>query len=125
MSPAHTSAACDARDVFAAISNKWIGLILVTLGDGPMRYSGIHASVEGISQKMLTQSLRELERHGLVTRTVTPTVPVRVDYEITPLGASLEPVMSAMKTWAESHVDEVRAAQAAFADRPAPAAVPR
>jgi DNA-binding HxlR family transcriptional regulator len=108
-------AACQTRDLFAAISNKWVGLILVALADGPKRYSELQKVIEGISQKMLTQSLRLLERDGLVTRTVIPSSPVRVDYEITPLGRSLMTVMAAMKQWAEAHVDEVLEARAAFA----------
>lgn len=111
------SAACQTRDLFAAISNKWVGLVLIALADAPMRYSELHQRVEGISQKMLTQSLRLLERDGLVTRTVTPSVPVRVDYEITSLGRSLMTVMVAIKAWAETHVDEVLAARAAFSRR--------
>ena len=108
-------AACQTRDLFAAITNKWVGLLLVALADGPKRYSELHHVVEGISQKMLTQSLRLLERDGLVTRTVTPSIPVRVDYGITPLGRSLTTVMAAMKQWAETHVHEVLEARAAFA----------
>jgi DNA-binding HxlR family transcriptional regulator len=108
-------AACQTRDLFAAISNKWVGLILVALADGPKRYSELQKVIEGISQKMLTQSLRLLERDGLVTRTVIPSSPVRVDYEITPLGRSLMTVMAAMKQWAEAHVDEVLEARTAFA----------
>jgi DNA-binding HxlR family transcriptional regulator len=111
------SAACETRDLFAAISNKWVGLVLVALAEGPRRYSELHHVIEGISQKMLTQSLRLLERDGLVTRTVTPSVPVRVDYEITPLGRSLMTVVAAMKEWAETHVHEVLAAREAFSTR--------
>jgi DNA-binding HxlR family transcriptional regulator len=111
------SAACSTRDLFAAITNKWVGLILVALAEQPMRYSELHVRIEGISQKMLTQSLRLLERDGLVTRTVTPSVPVRVDYAITPLGRSLMSVMTAIKGWAETHVDEVMASRREFASR--------
>jgi DNA-binding HxlR family transcriptional regulator len=110
-------AACSTRDLFAAISNKWVGLVLIALAEGPMRYSELNVRVQGVSQKMLTQSLRLLERDGLVTRTVTPSVPVRVDYEITELGRSLMSPMAAIKQWAEQHVDEVLAARAAFAHR--------
>lgn len=67
-----------------------------------------------VSQKMLTQSLRNLERDGLLTRTVTPSVPVRVDYALTPLGESLVPVMRAIKAWAEESMDEVRAARSGY-----------
>lgn len=109
------SDACQTRDLFAAITNKWVGLLLVALADGPRRYSELHQVVEGISQKMLTKSLRLLERDGLATRMVTASVPVRVDYAITPLGSSLMTVVATMKEWAETHVHEVLAARAAFA----------
>lgn len=110
-------AACQTRDLFAAIANKWVGLVLVALAEQPKRYGELHQTVQGISQKMLTQSLRLLERDGLVTRTVTASVPVRVDYAITPLGRSLVPVMAAIKEWAEYHVDEVLAARREFEAR--------
>jgi DNA-binding HxlR family transcriptional regulator len=70
--------------------------------------------VAGVSQKMLTQTLRSLERDGLVSRTVTPSVPVRVDYALTPLGTSLMPVMRAVKQWAEANIEHVEAARAAY-----------
>lgn len=101
-------AACPTRQLFATISDKWAGLLLVALADGPVRYNQLGATVAGISQKMLTQTLRTLERDGLVTRTVTPQVPVRVDYELTELGRTLMPVMLAVKQWAELHMDQVR-----------------
>jgi DNA-binding HxlR family transcriptional regulator len=72
-----------------------------------MRYSELARRLAGVSQKMLTQTLRSLERDGLLTRTVTPTVPVTVTYELTDLGASLQEVMRGVKTWAEAHMDEV------------------
>ena len=76
-------------------------LILVALAGGPLRYSDLRQVIAGVSQKMLTQTLRTLERDGLVSRTVTPAVPVRVDYALTPLGDSLMPAVNAVKTWAE------------------------
>jgi DNA-binding HxlR family transcriptional regulator len=76
-----------------------------------MRYSDLSRKIAGVSPKMLTQTLRALERDGLVTRTVTPSVPVRVDYELTELGGSLAQLMTAVKTWAETHFDEVHAAR--------------
>ena len=118
------SDACQTRDLFAAISNKWVGLLLVALADGPRRYGELHHVVEGISQKMLTKSLRLLERDGLATRMVTASVPVRVDYEITPLGCSLMTVMATMKEWAETHVHEVLAARAAFSQPSSKVAAP-
>lgn len=81
---------------------------------GPRRYSDLSRIIAGVSQKMLTQTLRTVERDGIVTRTVTPSVPVRVDYELTPLGLTLLPVVGALKGWAEEHMDEVLAARATF-----------
>jgi DNA-binding HxlR family transcriptional regulator len=112
---------CPSRQLLDRISDKWVALILAALGsDGPhhpgaglvveprsMRYSELSRRLAGVSQKMLTQTLRSLERDGLVTRSVTPTVPVTVAYELTGLGISLQHMMTAVKAWAESHMDEV------------------
>ena len=103
------------------ISDKWVALILAALGSGgphpggsggggaprSMRYSELSRRLAGVSQKMLTQTLRSLERDGLVARTVTPTVPVTVSYELTDLGLSLQQVMCGIKMWAEDNMDEV------------------
>ncbi|MBO3744487.1 helix-turn-helix transcriptional regulator [Streptosporangiaceae bacterium NEAU-GS5] len=116
-------AKCPSRQLLDRISDKWVTLILAALGsdgpqgpgagcaDGPrsMRYSELSRRLAGISQKMLTQTLRSLERDGLVTRTVTPTVPVTVTYGLTGLGLSLQQVMRGIKEWAEAHMDEVLA----------------
>jgi DNA-binding HxlR family transcriptional regulator len=115
-------AGCPSRQLLDRISDKWVALILAALGsDGPrpgsdcvgeprpMRYSELSRRLAGVSQKMLTQTLRSLERDGLVTRTVTPTVPVTVTYELTGLGLSLQHVMRGIKDWAETHMDEVLA----------------
>jgi DNA-binding HxlR family transcriptional regulator len=115
-------AGCPSRQVLARISDKWVALVLAALGsDGPhrgqdcvgeprsMRYSELFRRLAGVSQKMLTQTLRSLERDGLLTRTVTPTVPVTVTYELTDLGVSLQDVMGGLKAWAEAHMDEVLA----------------
>ena len=115
-------ASCPSRQLLDRISNKWVALILAALGgDGPhpqracvdeprsMRYSELSRRLAGVSQKMLTQTLRSLERDGLVTRTVTPTVPVTVTYELTDLGLSLQHVMGDIKNWAETHMDAVLA----------------
>jgi DNA-binding HxlR family transcriptional regulator len=115
-------AGCPSRQLLDRISDKWVALVLAALGSGgpspgdefvdaprPMRYSELSRQLAGVSQKMLTQTLRSLERDGLLTRTVTPTVPVTVTYELTELGRSLHAVMGAIKTWAESHMDEVLA----------------
>lgn len=109
---------CPSRQLLARISDKWVALVLAALnGDGPgsgptpgrqpMRYSDLSRRISGVSQKMLTQTLRSLERDGLVTRTVTATVPVTVTYETTDLGISLQCLMRDIKSWAEGHMDEV------------------
>ena len=103
-------AGCPSRQLLDRISDKWVALILAALGtDEPhsMRYSELSRRLAGVSQKMLTQTLRSLERDGLLTRTVTPTVPVTVTYELTDLGLSLHRVMGGIKQWAEAHMDEV------------------
>ncbi|MFD4194474.1 MULTISPECIES: winged helix-turn-helix transcriptional regulator [Amycolatopsis] len=107
-------AACPARKVLDRISDKWVTLVLAALGDGPKRYSDLSRIIAGASQKMLTQTLRSLERDGLVARTVTTAVPVRVDYELTELGHSLHAVVRQLKDWAESHIEEIEQARAAY-----------
>ncbi|MFB8034747.1 winged helix-turn-helix transcriptional regulator [Streptomyces sp. NPDC056004] len=107
-------AECPARHLLDRISNKWVSLIVNALAEGPQRYTELSRRLVSVSQKMLTQSLRNLERDGLLTRTVTPSVPVRVDYALTPLGESLVPVMRAIKAWAEENMDEVRAARSGY-----------
>jgi len=107
-------AACPSRQVLDRISDKWVTLILVALAGGPLRYSDLCRVIAGVSQKMLTQTLRTLERDGLVSRTMTPAVPVRVDYALTPLGDSLMPAVTAIKTWAEGHIDEIKASRADY-----------
>jgi DNA-binding HxlR family transcriptional regulator len=107
-------AACPSRQVLERISDKWVTLILVALADGALRYSDLCRVIAGVSQKMLTQTLRTLERDGLVSRTVTPTVPVRVDYALTPLGQSLMPAVNALKAWSEQHIGEIHASRAAY-----------
>ena len=115
-------ASCPSRQLLDRISDKWVALILAALGsDGPrpgtgcvgepraMRYSELSRRLAGVSQKMLTQTLRSLERDGLITRTVTPTVPVTVTYGLTDLGLLLQHLMRGIKEWAEAHMDEVLA----------------
>lgn len=103
--------ACPTRQLLSVLSDKWVCLVLTALSAGSMRHSELRRDIAGVSQKMLTQTLRGLERDGLVRRTVTPSVPVRVDYELTPLGHDLAPVMTAIKAWAERHMDDVLAAR--------------
>ncbi len=84
-----------------------MSLILLGLAGGSQRYSDLSRRIAGVSQKMLTQTLRSLERDGLITRTVTPSVPVRVDYELTALGESLLPLVEAIQDWAETNMPKV------------------
>jgi DNA-binding HxlR family transcriptional regulator len=116
-------ASCPSRQLLDRVSDKWVALTLAALGsNGPhdpgsdcvveprsMRYSELSRRLAGVSQKMLTQTLRSLERDGLVTRTVTPTVPVTVTYRLTDLGRSLQHLMAGIKEWAEAHMDTVLA----------------
>lgn len=111
---------CPTRQAMATIGDKWTSLLVITLAGGPRRHGQLRTHVAGISQKMLTQTLRELERDGLVTRTVTASVPVRVDYALTPLGQSLVPVLSALKDWSEAHIEELLGARDTY-DRAAAA----
>jgi DNA-binding HxlR family transcriptional regulator len=124
-------ASCPSRQLLDRISDKWVTLILAALGsDGPhhpgadcvggpraMRYSELSRRLAGVSQKMLTQTLRSLERDGLLTRTVTATVPVTVTYELTDLGLSLQHLMRGIKEWAEAHMDEVHANRETYDSR--------
>jgi DNA-binding HxlR family transcriptional regulator len=114
-------AACPSRKLLDRLSNKWVTLILCALGsDGqprPMRYSELSRLLAGVSQKMLTQTLRSLERDGLITRTVTPTVPVTVSYELTDLGLCLYEMMRGVKSWAETHMDDVLTNRATYDTR--------
>jgi DNA-binding HxlR family transcriptional regulator len=107
-------AECPSRQVLDALSDKWVTLVLTALADAPRRYSELSRTIAGVSQKMLTQTLRTLERDGLVTRTITASVPVRVDYRLTPLGRTLLPVVRAIKEWSETHISEVHAARATY-----------
>jgi DNA-binding HxlR family transcriptional regulator len=104
-------AACPTRKLLDRISDKWVSLVLVALADGPRRYNDLSRVIAGVSQKMLTQTLRTLERDGLVSRAVTPAVPVRVEYALTSLGTTLLPVMREIKRWAETYIEQVESAR--------------
>ena len=112
-------AECPTRQLLDSVSDKWVGLVLCALGEGAKRHSELARRIAGVSQKMLTQTLRTLERDGLVTRTVTPSVPVRVDYELTPLGRTLLPMLRALKEWSEAHYPEIQAARDEYDQRSA------
>jgi DNA-binding HxlR family transcriptional regulator len=106
--------ACPGHDLLAALSDKWLTLVVSALADGPLRYGELSREVAGASQKMLTQTLRKLERDGLVARTVTAAVPVQVSYELTGLGHELLPLQRAIKGWAETHIEQVHRARADY-----------
>ena len=115
----HQSSDCRAvSTVLARVGDKWSVLIVALLGDGPKRFNEIKRMVGGISQRMLTLTLRGLERDGLVTRTVFPTVPPRVDYELTELGRSLWRPVEALGAWARANQAEIEAARHRFDSRP-------
>jgi DNA-binding HxlR family transcriptional regulator len=106
--PDHASEDCrDLSSILARVGDKWTVLIVVLLGDGPKRFNEIRRIVGGISQRMLTFTLRGLERDGLVTRTVFPTTPQRVDYELTKLGSTLWEAVEPLSLWARAHVAEI------------------
>jgi len=102
------------NDILSTIGDKWTVLIVVTLSKGPMRFNEIRRAVDGISQRMLTLTLRGLERDGFATRTVFPTVPPRVDYTLTELGKTLIVPLDQIARWAITHRDEVADARANF-----------
>jgi len=104
--------------ILARVGDKWSVLIIVLLGDGPKRFNEIKRLVGGISQRMLTLTLRGLERDGLVTRTLFPTIPPRVDYELTPLGRSLWNAVEPLGSWARDHIGDIHKARDKFDRRP-------
>jgi DNA-binding HxlR family transcriptional regulator len=113
--PDHTSPECRAvNSVLARVGDKWSVLIIVLLGDGTKRFNEIKRLVGGISQRMLTLTLRGLERDGLITRTLFPTIPPRVDYELTDLGRSLWAAVEPLGLWARDHVPDIHKAREKF-----------
>lgn len=102
---------CPTRLVLDRIADKWAVLVLGLLGNGPVRFNQLRRLIDGISQKMLSQTLKSLERDGLVSRKATPTVPVTVEYSITPLGETLSATVDGLRIWAETHIEKVLVAQ--------------
>jgi DNA-binding HxlR family transcriptional regulator len=100
--------------ILARVGDKWTVLIVVLLGDGPKRFNEIKRMVGGISQRMLTFTLRGLERDGLVTRTVFPTTPPRVEYELTALGSTLWKAVEPLSSWARTHLSEILTSRKQF-----------
>ena len=108
--PCLATAGCrNVTPVLNRVGDKWSMLIVMILSGGPKRFSELKRAIDGISQRMLTLSLRGLERDGLLTRTVTPTVPVTVSYELTDLGLSLHHMTRGLRAWAQTHMTEVLA----------------
>lgn len=105
------AAACPTRVVLDRIADKWTVLIIGLLADRPMRFNQLRKSIEGLSQKVLTQTLRALEADGMVTRTVFPTVPVTVEYALTPLGRSLGKTLDGLRVWAERNIAAILSAR--------------
>jgi DNA-binding HxlR family transcriptional regulator len=105
--------------ILALVGDKWTVLIVVLLGDGPKRFNEMKRMVGGISQRMLTFTLRGLERDGLVTRTVFPTTPQRVDYELTTLGSTLWEAVEPLASWARAHASEILASREQFDEKDA------
>jgi DNA-binding HxlR family transcriptional regulator len=110
---------CPIRSILDRIGDKWSLMIIVQLSHGALRFGELKRLVEGISQRMLTLTLRNLERDGLVSRTVTPTVPPRVNYDLTDLGSTLLPSVSALAAWAEAHRPHILTARERYDSREA------
>ncbi|WP_031173773.1 winged helix-turn-helix transcriptional regulator [Streptomyces durhamensis] len=100
-------AACPSRQILDVLANKWTMLVMGALSDGPIRFGELRRRLDGITQKMLTQTLRTLERDGLVARTVYPTIPPRVEYAATELGESVTALMHAIRAWSEDNINAV------------------
>ncbi len=101
------NASCPTRQVLNRISDRWTGLIIGALADKPLRFNELRRKIDGISQKMLTQTLRSLEEDTLVIREVKTTMPIAVTYSLTPLGLSLNEPISEVRKWAMRHADEL------------------
>lgn len=111
------AAACPTRMVLDRIADKWAVLLLGMLSEGPLRFNELRRRIEGLSQKMLSQSLKSLERDGLVHRKAIATVPVTVEYSITELGRTLTTTVDALRIWAETHIEDVLASQRQYDNR--------
>jgi DNA-binding HxlR family transcriptional regulator len=111
----HTPANCHAREMLVRIADKWsMYAIHVLAQESPLRFNELKRRIDGVSQRMLTVTLRGLERDGLVRRTMYPEVPPRVEYQLTPLGETLRGIVCQVVTWTETHLPEVDAARAKF-----------
>jgi DNA-binding HxlR family transcriptional regulator len=110
-------ATCPSRTSLAKIANKWTAMIVIALSDGPLRFGALREAVDGISGKVLTETLRDLERDGILSRTMYNEMPPRVEYELTPLGQSLRRPLTALGRWAEEHIEDVLRAREDYDQR--------
>ncbi|MFB4307208.1 winged helix-turn-helix transcriptional regulator [Actinomadura sp. GTD37] len=115
----HTAVNCRAREILDRVGDKWSLQVISLLGERTKRFTELKREIDGISQRMLTVTLRGLERDGIVTRTVYPVVPPRVEYSLTPMGATLMDAANTLVLWAESHLAEIDAARADYDTRAA------
>ena len=106
--------ACTLREILTRIGDTWSVLVIRLLGRGPMRFGEVRKAIDGISQRMLTLTLRQLERDGLVLRTVYPTIPPRVEYALTPLGHTLLEPVRVLASWAEKHRTDIDGARQSY-----------
>lgn len=102
---------CPCREVLNLVANKWSALVIGALENGPMRFGALRRRINGVTQKMLSQTLRSLERNGLVERSVFPTTPPAVEYALMSLGSSVAKPLAAIREWSEGHLDEIEAAR--------------
>jgi DNA-binding HxlR family transcriptional regulator len=105
---------CPAREVLQRVGDKWSVYVIDLLGQRTMRFSELHRSIDGITSRMLTVTLRGLERDGIVARTIHPVIPPRVDYELTPMGRTLLDTIGRLVSWTHSHLPEIHAARSAY-----------
>ncbi|HEY8700149.1 MAG TPA: helix-turn-helix domain-containing protein [Arthrobacter sp.] len=116
-------ATCPSRTSLAKIANKWTAMIIIALSGGPLRFGELRDAVDGISGKVLADTLRDLERDGIVERTAYDEMPPRVEYELTSLGQTLREPLTALGRWAEQHIEDVLSARDSYDSRTAPRAL--
>jgi DNA-binding HxlR family transcriptional regulator len=115
--PVGESPACHAREVLQRVGDKWSVYVIDLLGQGTMRFTELHRTIDGITSRMLTVTLRGLERDGIVTRTIHPVIPPRVEYALTPMGRTLLHTIGQLVAWSRAHLPEIEAARAAYDER--------
>jgi DNA-binding HxlR family transcriptional regulator len=118
--PASEPSSCRAREVLQRVGDKWSVLVIDLLGQDTMRFTELSRAIDGITARMLTVTLRGLERDGIVTRTIHPVIPPRVEYALTPLGRTLLDTIGQLVLWTDSHLAEIEAARVAYDARHAP-----